>query len=55
MKNSDDHERNLSGEEHTNDYDQHQGCTLGIPLLSAFSDDATTRKETMIDPCVFVQ
>ena len=53
VKNSDDHERNLSGEEHTNDYNQHQGSTLGIPLLSAFSDNAPTRKDILSDPCFY--
>ena len=50
VKSSDDHEWNLSGEEHTNDYNQHQGSTLGIPLLSAFSDNAATEKEKMNYP-----
>jgi hypothetical protein len=45
VKNSDDHERDLSGEEYSNDYNQHQGCALGISLLSAFSDPATTGKK----------
>ena len=40
MKNSDDHERNLSGEENCNDHNQHQGCTLGISLLTTFPDPA---------------
>ena len=53
MEGSDDHERNLSGEEHTNDYNQHQGSTLGIPLLSAFSDNAATGKDIMSDPCLY--
>jgi hypothetical protein len=42
VKSSDDHERYLSCEEDSNDYDQHQGGALGIPLLPAFSDHAAT-------------
>ena len=50
MQCSYDHERNLSGEEHTNDYNQHQSSTLGIPLLSTFSDNAATDKKKISDP-----
>ena len=47
VKNSDDHKRYLGGEEYGNNYNQHQGCALGISLLSAFSDSAATGpKET---------
>ena len=35
VEGSDDHERNLSGKEDSNDHNQHQGCAPGISLLTA--------------------
>ena len=45
MEGSDDHERNLSGKEDSNDHNQHQGCAPGISLLTALVDQAATSKE----------
>ena len=42
MEGSDDHERNLSGKEDSNDHNQHQGCAPGISLLTALVDQAAT-------------
>ena len=44
VKGSDDHERNLSGKEDSNDHDEHQGCAPGISLLTALVDQAATSK-----------
>ena len=34
MKDSDDHEGNLSGEENSNDHDEHHGGAVSISVLS---------------------
>ena len=52
VKSSDDHERYLSCEENSNDYDQHQGGALGIPLLPAFSDHAATGNVVSTDQSI---
>ena len=45
MEGGDDHERNLSGKEDSNDHNQHQGCAPGISLLTALVDQAATSNE----------
>ena len=45
MKDCDDHEGNLSGEENSNDHDEHHGGPVGISVLSTILNLSTAAAE----------